>query len=153
MTLSTTDKTMRTRQRLLLTVILCVGLLSRVGSTVATAEDAVFKKSSPENLADLKTIETATRNVAVTGVKVTVCVTIGATEGSGVIIDEDGHVLTAGHLSRQPGRDVKIRLPEGRTARGQTLGAHRLADIGLVKILGRFAGWRDRAARAAKPLS
>ena len=44
--------------------------------------------------------------------------------GSGVIVSPDGHVLTAGHVSRSPGRDVILVLPGGRRVRGKTLGAN-----------------------------
>jgi serine protease Do len=61
-------------------------------------------------------------------------VRIGAGQGSGVIIDQQGHVLTAGHVSGKPGRDVIIILQDGRKVRGITLGANREIDSGLIKI-------------------
>ena len=51
-----------------------------------------------------------------------------------MIVSEDGYVLTAGHVIGQPGRDARIRLPDGRTFAGKTLGIHTSADGGLVKI-------------------
>ena len=43
-------------------------------------------------------------------------------------------MLTAGHVSGAPGRDVTVTLPDGKTVKGKTLGRNAVADSGLVKI-------------------
>jgi len=53
---------------------------------------------------------------------------------SGVIVSEDGLVLTAGHTVVKPGRDVTILLADGREVQGRTLGVDRGNDAAMVKI-------------------
>lgn len=58
----------------------------------------------------------------------------GGAQGSGVIVTEDGYVLTAGHVIERPGRRCTILLANGETVTGRTLGVSAYLDIGLVKI-------------------
>lgn len=55
--------------------------------------------------------------------------------GSGVIISEDGYVLTAAHVSGDPGAALFIVLPDGRRVKAKSLGNKTFADAGLIKIL------------------
>ena len=64
----------------------------------------------------------------------TVAIRVGESSASGVIIDADGYVLTAGHVSGEPNRDADIILSTGKRVRGKTLGANRGVDSGLIKI-------------------
>ncbi len=60
----------------------------------------------------------------------------GGGQGSGVIISDDGIVLTAGHVAGAPGREVVVMLPDGKSAKGKTLGVNYAIDSGMVKIDG-----------------
>lgn len=91
-------------------------------------------KPAPESIEDLKAIQEQVRRVLDKVVPATVGVRIGQGQGSGVIVSKDGYVLTAGHVSGAPGRDVTIVLPDGKTVKGKTLGMNRIADSGLIKI-------------------
>jgi serine protease Do len=96
---------------------------------------AAFAKQVPETVKDLREIQGYVQDLVK---KVTPCVvglTIGANQGSGVIITKEGMVLTAGHVSGEPGRDVTITLPGGRKVKGKTLGGDRDIDSGLIQIL------------------
>jgi len=95
---------------------------------------AVFDKPAPESIEDLKAIQEHLKNVLAKVVPCTVGVRVGGAQGSGVIISEDGYVLTAGHVSGKPDRDVTILLADGRKLKGKTLGANRSIDSGLIKI-------------------
>jgi serine protease Do len=88
----------------------------------------------PEGIAELKAIEDQVRKVVDKVLPCTVCLRLGAGQGSGVIISADGYILTAGHVSGSADRDVTILLADGRTVKGKTLGANRKVDSGLVKI-------------------
>ncbi|MCP4740694.1 MAG: hypothetical protein GY871_00465, partial [Actinomycetales bacterium] len=59
-----------------------------------------------------------------------------ASSGSGVIIDSNGLVLTAGHVGSRPGRRVEVLLPDGRSFRGETLGEMCRDDVvrGLIRL-------------------
>jgi serine protease Do len=61
-------------------------------------------------------------------------VRIGRAQGSGVIVSPDGFVLTAGHVSGVAGRPVTVIFPDGKTAKGITLGANQGIDSGLIRI-------------------
>jgi serine protease Do len=95
---------------------------------------AVFKKAVPENVEDLKAMQAHVRALAARVVPCTVNVKIGMGQGSGVIVSEDGYVLTAGHVSGTPGRDVVLTLADGRRVKGKTLGVNRSIDSGMIKI-------------------
>jgi serine protease Do len=102
----------------------------------AAAEDskAALDKPAPENVDDLKAIQAQVQEVLRKVVPCTVAVRVGPASGSGVIIRADGYVLTAGHVSGQPDRDVTLILADGRRVKGKTLGANRDIDSGLIKI-------------------
>jgi serine protease Do len=63
-----------------------------------------------------------------------VAVEVGYGSGSGVVISEDGLVLTAGHVCGRANREVRFSFPDGKTARGKTLGVERDSDAGLMRI-------------------
>ena len=53
---------------------------------------------------------------------------------SGVIVSEDGYILTCGHTSQLPGEQLTVRLSDGRDADAVALGTNPITDIGLAKI-------------------
>ena len=53
---------------------------------------------------------------------------------SGVIVSEDGYILTCGHANQLPGEKLTVRLSDGRDADAVALGTNPITDIGLVKI-------------------
>jgi serine protease Do len=55
-------------------------------------------------------------------------------EGSGVVVSEDGLVLTVGHVIAQPGCELTVVFPDGRRAAAKALGANFARDSGLAKI-------------------
>lgn len=91
-------------------------------------------KIVPENVEDLRAIEKRVQAVVAKVTPAVVGVRVGAAQGSGVIIDKDGTVLTAGHVSGQPGRDAQIILPDGRKLKAKTLGQNKGIDSGMLKI-------------------
>ena len=110
-------------------VIVMAGLAGEGKNTPAVGETVADNEVHPQE------IERAVTEIAERIVPCTVGIQIGDfVEGSGVVISEDGYVLTAAHVSGQPGRDVTIRFPDGKTAPGRTLGIHVDVDAGLVKI-------------------
>ena len=57
-------------------------------------------------------------------------------EGSGIIIDEDGLVLTVGHNLQEggPGTPIALVLADGTQVTGKTLGRNDTWDFGLIQI-------------------
>jgi serine protease Do len=95
---------------------------------------AAFAKTAPTSIADLRSIEQRVRTVVARVSPAVVAVQIAEGSGSGVVISADGLVLTAGHVCGQPNRDVRFAFPDGKTARGKTLGTDVESDTGLLKI-------------------
>ncbi len=88
----------------------------------------------PKNADDLKAMQSHVRELVKRVTPCVVAVSLNGGMGSGVIISEDGYVLTAGHVVGRPNRDVTIILHDGRQVRGKTLGANYGVDSGLMKI-------------------
>ncbi len=95
---------------------------------------SVFDKDLPETLDDLREIETHVRELSERLYPATVCITTGNATGSGVIISEDGWVLTAGHVFENPNRNLTFIFPDGSRARGRSFGHNERIDSGLCKI-------------------
>jgi len=88
----------------------------------------------PTSVKEMRAIEAKIRNLVSKVTACTVGVRMGNSNGSGVIISEDGLVMTAGHVVDEPGRDVIFLLADGKQAKGKTLGCFKTADAGLMKI-------------------
>jgi serine protease Do len=58
----------------------------------------------------------------------------GSTQGSGVIVSKEGLILTAGHVTYDPDKNIRIILYNGRVYSGKTLGVSRTSDAAMVKI-------------------
>jgi serine protease Do len=95
---------------------------------------AVLNKKAPVDSQDLEALQEHVKKVLKKVVSATVGIRIGMAAGSGVIIDADGHVLTAGHVSGKPGRPCEIILPDGKVLKGKTLGQNVGIDSGLIQI-------------------
>jgi serine protease Do len=96
-----------------------------------------FTKNVPTSLADLRSMEQHVKALAARVSPAVVAVQVGSGSGSGVIISADGLVLTAGHVCGAPDRDVQFTFPDGKTARGKTVGANHDNDTGLMRITDR----------------
>lgn len=112
-------------------------------ATSVIADDAsktqlanVLKGGSPAGLEELKALQSRIKDLTETILSCTVAVQVGRANGSGVIVTEDGYVLTAAHVAGVPNRNATILLPDGSTARGVTLGMNQSLDAGLIKIDG-----------------
>lgn len=71
-------------------------------------------------------------------------------DGSGVIVSEDGYILTVAHNFSRPGTRIKVYLSDGRVVDGVGLGRNERGDCALVKIDGDgpwpYAGMGDSDA-------
>ena len=106
------------------------------GEKASTELPPVFAKEQPESIDDLKAIETHVQAMLEKITPAVVGVRMGAAQGSGVIVSKDGYVLTAGHVSGDPGRDAIIILPDGKQLKAKTLGKNGGIDSGMIKISG-----------------
>jgi serine protease Do len=123
-----------------LAVVFLAGLAGRASADRPASQGqaadlpAVFDKFMPEGVQDLKAIQEQVKKVIEKVMPCTVGLQIGQAQGSGVIINKEGYILTAGHVSGQPGRTALIILPDGRKLKGVTLGADVGVDSGLLRI-------------------
>jgi serine protease Do len=95
---------------------------------------AALEKPAPESLEELKAIQEQAKKVIARVMPAVVGVRVGAAQGSGVIVSEDGYVLTAGHVSGIPDRDIELILPDGKKLKGKSLGRNGGIDSGMLKI-------------------
>jgi serine protease Do len=117
-----------------------------VREPLAELKGAPSVSHAPRTPAELRAIqervEVITRHAlpAIVNIQITVMTPEGIPaqeQGSGVIISKDGYVLTAGHVSGEPGQDVTMVLSNGTRVAGKTLGANTQHDSGMIKITSR----------------
>ena len=86
-----------------------------------------------EQLKKLRRIETLVEEVIP---KVSPCiVSIGET-ASGVIVKPSGIVITASHVTRKAGRIVDVKLSNGTSIKGRTLGSNAANDTSAIQLIG-----------------
>ncbi len=85
---------------------------------------------------DLESIESKVKASAAKVYEATVCLTIqgGRGAGSGVVVSEDGLVLTAAHVIPKVGEEIRLIFPSGRSVKGKSLGVLRDRDAGMARI-------------------
>jgi serine protease Do len=99
-----------------------------------TAKWDITRTTAPETLDELKILQNVVKKVVDKTTPCTVGVAIGFGAGSGVIVSEDGLVLTAAHVSGEPGKPCTLILPDGTKVKGKTLGTNDKMDSGMIQI-------------------
>ncbi|MFT5285878.1 MAG: serine protease Do [Planctomycetota bacterium] len=124
------------KRRLSFALVVFASLLGCANANFGQPTTSLSSALLPESSRDLHIIEHKSRAVAERAIEATVGVRVGGNLGSGVIVSEDGYVITAGHVIETPGQVVEITLTGGRKLKGRTLGVNRWIDSGLIKIDG-----------------
>jgi serine protease Do len=101
----------------------------------------VFSKAQPEEMEDLIDLENHVAEIVKRTTAATVCVRSRDGSGSGVVISEDGWVLTAAHVTGRPGRKFEVIFPDGRSTYAVSYGTNHEDDAGLLKIEGENQVW------------
>lgn len=96
--------------------------------------EAVLDGGLPKSVDDLRLVQEQVRRVVAAARPVTVAIELSDSVGSGVIISAEGLVLTAGHVSVEPNRELRVRFPDGRRVKGRSLGVNHRLDSGLIQI-------------------
>jgi serine protease Do len=127
---------MRFRSRLSVLVLLVLALAFAVPGLAQQPADAKTAPAfqAPKDLAGFQALETRIKAVVATVQPAVVGLEIGGSAGSGVIVSEDGLVITAGHVVGKPGQKVKFLFADGKTAGGTTLGNYSTPDAGMARI-------------------
>lgn len=92
-------------------------------------------KKAPDNRKDLEAIQSALMEALPKAREATVCVDLGEGSGSGVIVSEDGLVLTAAHVSTAVGKELTIVLEDGTRLKAEGLGLVASTDAAMIQIL------------------
>jgi serine protease Do len=92
------------------------------------------RTAAPATVDELKALQERVKQVVDRCSPATVGLFVGLGAGSGVIVSEDGLVLTAAHVSGEPGKDCTVVLPDGKRVKGKTLGFDPKLDSGMVRI-------------------
>jgi serine protease Do len=99
---------------------------------------AALLKPNPENIEDLRAIEAHVKTIVAKVMPAVVNVKPeakgGGGQGSGVVISEDGYVLTAAHVAPTPDKLFVITFPDGKQAKAKSLGSNGKQDDGMLKI-------------------
>jgi serine protease Do len=108
------------------------GLMSPLG---LPDESSVAKPATRE---ELKEIQSKVQAVYQKNLPATVSIVSNDPKtpgsGSGVIVNKEGLILTAAHVTQATGKDITIIFPDGKRVKGKSLGANRGTDAGLAKI-------------------
>lgn len=107
---------------------------SKPSVTISPRLIEIFSGDSPRDATELRKVQSHVQELTKKIIGATVGVQIEKAQGSGVIISEDGYVLTAAHVIGRPNAPADFMLPDGRLVRGVTLGLNRSVDAGLMKI-------------------
>ncbi|MEM9410472.1 MAG: trypsin-like peptidase domain-containing protein [Planctomycetota bacterium] len=92
--------------------------------------------SDEPNLQELAQIESRIKNVVREVMPTVVAVTDGEGFGSGVIVSENGLVLTAGHVMASPLRkNYEVIFPSGQRVKAVPLGKNLNVDAGMIQIV------------------
>lgn len=97
--------------------------------------DFLFEGKSPSSIEELKAMEDHFASLADQISPATVNIQIGMAQGSGVVVSEDGYILTAAHVIGRPGNVASVTFPDGSKVKAETLGLARVLDYGMLKIL------------------
>lgn len=90
------------------------------------------------DLSDMKAREKTLESVLTKVRPALVCVQDGFGAGSGVVVSEDGIVLTASHVVDSEGRppsNLRVIFPDGSRYRAKLLGMNRTADAAMLQIV------------------
>ena len=119
-----------------------IGIQGTVILTVVMALAGLFPGMIPlgticaeDSLEDLIKIQTEVKDAVSKAMPTVVAVTDGNGFGSGVVVNSDGLVLTAGHVMASPfsGR-YEVIFPNGRRVKARPLGKNLNVDAGMVQI-------------------
>lgn len=120
------DKTMGIR--------LIIFVLSITAGYADITHDKSWHKRVPEEINDLVAIQDRLRNLLPNAQKALVSIEASDGAGSGIIVSEEGLVLTAAHVIGSTGKKMFVRLPDGKRVPAISLGGSEISDAGMLKI-------------------
>lgn len=95
----------------------------------------VNDQQAPGGVEDLKVIESLNIAALPAAMSATVCIDLGEGSGSGVVVSEDGLILTAAHVTAGVGRELTVILQDGRKVKAESLGLDSETDAAMARII------------------
>lgn len=98
-------------------------------------------KEQTATLDDLKQVQKTVQTLLPTLRPAVVAIQTGDGTASGVIINDEGLILTAAHVAEKPGRELVVVMDDGSRTRGLTLGLDKTTDAALMQLKDRTKKW------------
>lgn len=133
----------------------CTGAASTAAMALFFWADARGLESGAASVGELLKIQAQVQSTLDKVLSAVVAVQSNDGAASGVIVSADGLVMTATHVTGEPGRKVVIRLADGRPMHCRTLGVDKSTDAALMRIESDRKNWPHvplcRDLRVARP--
>ncbi len=97
-------------------------------------EKTLFSGDAPQSIAELKAMEQKIAELVEQVKPAIVNIQMGGAQGSGVVVSDDGYILTAAHVIGKPFGEAVVIFPDGTKAKATTLGVENRIDSGMLKI-------------------
>ena len=110
---------------------LIISLITAHADIISTKS---WHKQVPQGIEDLEAIQERLRSLLPQTKAALVSIEAMDGAGSGVIVSEDGLVLTAAHVIGTTGKKMFVRLPDGKRAPAVSLGGSEISDAGMLQI-------------------
>ncbi|MDA0835056.1 MAG: trypsin-like peptidase domain-containing protein [Planctomycetota bacterium] len=107
-----------------------------VSSVAFQRRDDAFDDDVPATADDLQTMEDFIVEQVPIALASTVAIRASYIQGSGVIVSDDGFVLTAAHVAVKAGQKLDVILSDQREVAGETIFLDSFLDIAIVKLDG-----------------
>ena len=121
------------RPAMVVALLWLAGLASPLRADNKVTWDPV-RTTSPETVDELKALQSRVKEVVAKVSPSTVGLLVGPGAGSGVIVSDDGLVLTAAHVIGKPGVSIRFVLSDGKIVKGKSLGLNSKIDSGMARI-------------------
>lgn len=115
-------------------------ITSEVAASTELAQDppidlpALFRGELEPTTAGLRAMQVRMKELVAKLTPSVVGVQVGASQGSGVVVDKEGTVLTAAHVNGKKDLDVIFLFADETRKRGKTLGSNKKVDGGMMMI-------------------
>lgn len=114
-------------------LILLIALFT--GLPLLAERPAINDKKAPAGRKDLEEIQRLLRAALPDARAATVCIQLGKGSGSGVVVSEDGLILTAAHVTGGVGKEFTVRFEDGRKVKAESLGLNSENDAAIARII------------------
>jgi serine protease Do len=110
-------------------------------ATAPAAPTAIPAAPPTAGLEELLHVQTSVQKTVEKVRSSVVAIETGDGTASGVIIGEDGLILTAAHVAETPGREFRVVLEDGTSVKALTLGLDKTTDAALMRMKDASKKW------------